>query len=100
ELLGDADALAEACYRPIVDYCDQRAIKLISDRTATAIGGDKLFILRFDDPSGLAPIVLPANWSTEIGWWPALAHEIGHDFFNSVANLELELRKELRLPGR
>jgi hypothetical protein len=100
ELLGDADALAESCYRPIVDYCKQRGIKLISDRTATAIGGDKLFILRFDDPSGLAPIVLPADWSTQIGWWPALSHEIGHDFFNSVANLELELRRELKLPGR
>jgi hypothetical protein len=98
ELLGDADALAEACYRPIVDYCHQRGIKLGSDRTATCIGGDKLFILSVDDPSGLAPIVLPRDWSTEIGWWPALAHEIGHDFWNSVTNLPAEMRRELRLP--
>jgi hypothetical protein len=99
ELLGDADALAEACYRPIVDYCRQRGIKLISDRTATCIGGDKLFILSVDDPSGLAPIVLPEDWATQIGWWPALAHEIGHDFHNSVPNLGGELRRALALPG-
>jgi hypothetical protein len=98
ELLGDADALAEACYRPIVDYCRNRGIKLISDRTATCIGGDKLFILAVDDPSGLAPIVLPAAWSTEIGWWPALAHEIAHDFYNSVPGLGDELRRKLSLP--
>jgi hypothetical protein len=99
ELLGDADALAESCYRPIVDYCRQRGIKLGSDRTATCIGGDKLFILSVDDPSGLAPIVLPSDWSTQIGWWPALAHEIGHDFHNSVPGLGGELRRELSLPG-
>ncbi len=98
DLLGDADALAESCYRPIVDYCRQRGIKLGSDRTATCIGGDKLFILSVDDPSGLAPIVLPADWANEIGWWPALAHEIGHDFFNSVTNLPAELRRALSLP--
>ena len=98
ELLGDADALSESCYRPVVDYCRQRGIKLSSDRTATCIGGDKLFILKADDPSGLAPIVLPADWSTEIGWWPALVHEIGHDFFNSVAGLGDELRSAVRLP--
>jgi hypothetical protein len=98
ELLGDSDALAEACYRPIVDYCRQRNIRLVSDRTATGIGGDKLFMLSIDDPSGMAPIVLPKDWSTEIGWWPAIAHEIGHDFYNSVAGLGAELRGTLKLP--
>jgi hypothetical protein len=83
----------------VVEYCRQRGIKLISDRTATCIGGDKLFILSLDDPSGLAPIVLPRDWATQIGWWPALAHEIGHDFHNSVPNLGDELRRALSLPG-
>jgi len=98
DLLGDSDALAAACYRPIVDFCTARGIPLASDRTATIIGGDKLYLLAVDDPSGLAPIVLPELWATDLGWWPALAHEIGHDFYLSIRGLDAELRNRLTLP--
>jgi hypothetical protein len=100
DLLGDADALAAACYGPIVDYCRRKDIRLTSDRTATAIGGDKLFLLSVDDPAGLAPIVLPEAWASDLGWWPALAHEIGHDFYNSVTGLPRELMAVLKLPAQ
>jgi hypothetical protein len=98
-LLAPSDALAAACYQPIVDFCSSRRIPLASDRTATALDGDKLYLLRVDDPSGLALIVLPGAWSTELVWWPAIAHEIGHDFYGSVRGLDGELRRRLRLPA-
>jgi hypothetical protein len=101
DLLGDADALADACYRPIVEHCRRRGIRLSSDRARTILGGDKLFFFSVDDPTGLATIVLPTAWATQIGWWPALAHEIAHDFYRSVAGLDAELTRRLRLvPGR
>jgi hypothetical protein len=97
ELLGDADALADASYTPIVEYCDNRGIPLSSDRTATMVGGDKLFFLSIDDPTGLAAIVLPETFAGELMTWPAIAHEIAHDFFRSVNGLPGELRRACEL---
>ena len=96
-LLDDTDALANASYAPIVEYCKQRDIALASDRAATAIDGDKLFFMSIDDPSGLATIVLPSSFSTDISTWPAIAHEIAHDFFRSVDGLPRQLRAQLQL---
>ncbi len=104
ELLGDTDALAGASYAPIVEFCARRAIPLSSDRAATIVGGDKLFFLSVDEPTGLAAIVLPESFTSELMTWPAIAHEIAHDFFHSVSGLPAELRRaaglgtELRLP--
>ena len=39
----------------------------------------------------LAPIGLPENYRTEPWWWPAIAHEIAHDFYVSLPGLEPEL---------
>src|SRR5438445_655449 len=40
ELIDDADTLAEACYRPIVDYCRTSDVPLSSNRTAAVFGDD------------------------------------------------------------
>ncbi len=99
ELLIGADALGGACYRPIVEFCRAHDIALSSNRVATAIDGDKLFFLGLDEPSGLALVVLPERWARELVWWPALAHEMGHDFYNSVDGLGKELSTKLGLAG-
>lgn len=96
-LLADTDALAIASYAPIVEYCTNRRIPLSSDRAGTIVGGDKLFFCSVDDPTGLAAIVVPDSFRTEIITWPAIAHEIAHDFFRSVTGLGAELRRALRL---
>ncbi len=97
DLLGDTDALANAAYAPIVEFCRNRGIPLSSDRAATVVGADKLFFLSVDDPSGLAAVVLPAAFGTEIETWPAIAHEIAHDFFRSVDGLGPQLRSVLQI---
>ena len=106
-LLGDADALAEACYRPIVDYARGEGISLTFERAVTVLGDSDLFIALFDNPARIAPIVLPVDWAVQVAWWPALVHEVGHCFYRSVLtvgtggkrrSLDGELRSRLKLP--
>jgi hypothetical protein len=106
-LLGDADALAEACYRPIVEYARGASIPLTFERAATVLGDSDLFAALFENPARLAPIVLPADWPVQVAWWPALVHEVGHCFYRSVLSvgaggqrrsLDGELRARLKLP--
>jgi hypothetical protein len=97
DLLADTDALASASYAPIVEYCNNRRIVLSSDRAATIIGGDKIFFMSVDDPTGLAAIVVPTSFQREIIAWPAIAHEIAHDFYRSVKDLPAQLHAALRL---
>lgn len=96
-LLGDADALAEACYRPLFEFARGSGIRLRSSRAATFLGDKDLAVFTGFIPLGLAPIILPSDWATEIGWWPALAHEIGHDFHASVVGFDAELRRRTGL---
>jgi hypothetical protein len=96
-LLGDADALAEACYRPLFEFARGSGVRLRSSRAATFLGDKDMAIFTGFIPAGLAPIILPSAWSTEIGWWPALAHEIGHDFHASVVGFDAELRRRTGL---
>ena len=96
-LLGDSDALANACYDPILDYARGRDLPVLHDEVATLLGDEDLAAIVGPVPH-LAPIVLPPAWATEVAWWPALAHEVGHCFYRSVEGLDAELRRTLQLP--
>jgi hypothetical protein len=92
ELIDDADALAAACYRPVLEYCRNLGIPLSSDRTATLFGdGCSPALGRIDDPTGLALLHLPWEWLSEVHRWPAIGHEVGHDFYDSVRGLDQEV---------
>ncbi len=98
ELIDDADALAAACYLPILDYCRGAEIPLSSDRTATLFGdGCSPALGRIDDPTGLALLHLPWEWLSEVHRWPAIGHEVGHDFYDSVRGLDQELLRRTGL---
>ena len=98
ELIDDADALAEACYLPVVEFCQKRGLPLSSDRVATLFGGDcSPALARVDDPAGLAILQLPWSWLAEVHRWPAVAHEVGHDFYMSVTGLDDQLLARLDL---
>ncbi|HXI59231.1 MAG TPA: hypothetical protein VNO55_24360 [Polyangia bacterium] len=95
ELIDDADTLAEACYRPVVDYCRTNDVPLSSNRTAAVFGDDCSPSLgRIDDPTGLAILHLPWKWLAEVHRWPAIGHEVGHDFYASVAGLDEQLLRQ------
>lgn len=92
ELIDDADALADACYAPVLAYCRANAVPLSSDRAATVFGDDcSPALRRLDDPTGLAILCLPWSWLSELPRWTAIGHEVGHDFYESVPGLDAEV---------
>lgn len=98
--LGDADKLAAACYEPIIDFANAGRIRL---STSTPVA---MLEERFDlgiwvgfIPTGIAPIFLPPYFLQRVVWWPALAHEIGHDFLAAAHGVEDQLRAQLGLPS-
>jgi hypothetical protein len=94
--LGDADALALACYEPVAEFARAHGLALTSNLPVTELGYD-LSIWTAFIPTGLAPIWLPQDFFSRIAWWPALAHEIAHDFYASTAGLDRGLREQLGL---
>ena len=80
--LGDADALAEACYAPIIEFARTRGLALTCSGRDRA-GDFDLGIWTGFIPTPIAPIFLPTDFFARAAWWPAIAHEIGHDFLAS-----------------
>ncbi|WP_441292651.1 hypothetical protein ACSRUE_21645 [Sorangium sp. KYC3313] len=97
--LGDADALADACYAPVIAFARAEGLPLRSGAPATQLTGFDLAIWTGFIPTSIAPIFLPVDFFSTPLRWPALAHEIGHDFLASVDGLEPALRRELGLGG-
>jgi hypothetical protein len=56
-------------------------------------------LARIDDPTGLAILNLPWEWLGEVHRWPAIGHEVGHDFYDSVPGLDQELLSRTGLAG-
>ncbi|WP_437807340.1 hypothetical protein [Sorangium sp. So ce1078] len=98
--LGDADALADACYAPVIAFARAEGLPLRSGSPVTQLTRFDLAIWTGFIPTSIAPIFLPADFFATPLRWPALAHEIGHDFLASVDGLEPALRRELGLPAR
>jgi hypothetical protein len=46
----------------------------------------------------VAPLRLPVGFEHSLWRWPAIAHEVAHDFYYSLEPLDRELRARLRLP--
>ncbi|MBI5545227.1 MAG: hypothetical protein HY901_15160 [Deltaproteobacteria bacterium] len=97
--LGDADALAEACYAPIVRFAQAEGLPLTTAWPVTRLSEMNLAIWTGFAPTSIAPIFLPQGFFDSFSYWPALAHEIGHDFLISVRGLDQALREELRIPS-
>lgn len=97
--LGDADRLAEACYRPVLTFAQAEGIKITSNHPVVSLSRFDLQIWTGLIPTSIAPIFLPPGFFDRIAWWPALGHEIGHDFYASVDGFDAALRRDLRLPS-
>lgn len=93
--LGDADALANACYAPVANFAHGKGIPLTSLIPATHLGAFEMSTWTGFIPTSIAPIFLPEDFFERAVWWTAIAHEIAHDFLVSVTGLEGRLRAEL-----
>jgi len=96
--LGDADDLAQACYTPLVEFARALRLPLSSHQPVTYYDKKgQMGVLTGFVPTGLAPIELPGSFFSRITWWPALAHEIAHDFYVSTNGFDAAIRQELGL---
>ncbi len=95
--LGDADRLADSCYGPVIAYAEAEGLPLSTAHPATQLAPVDLSIWTGFAPTQIAPIFLPTVFFDNLVFWPALAHEVGHDFFRSVRGLDPSLRRELSL---
>ncbi len=95
--LGDVDALADACYQPIVAHAQAEGLPLRSAFPAAQLSQFDLSLWTGFAPTSLAPLFLPPDFLDRVSAWPAVGHEIGHDFLISVEGLEPRLRAELKL---
>jgi hypothetical protein len=93
--LGDADTLADACYQPILTFARAEGLPITTSTPATHLGDFQLSIWTGFIPTSVAPIFLPPDFFRKVAWWPAIAHEIGHDFLASISELDAGLRAEL-----
>jgi hypothetical protein len=96
-VLGDADALARACYSPILEFARHHQLPIVSNTPMTLFYPSGTFIELAFIQHKLAPIGLPQNFRHEPWWWPAIAHEIAHDFYVSLPAIEPELSQKLDL---
>ena len=99
EAVGDADALAQGCYQPVLDFARMNRVPLTSAQPVTLLTPFDMSTWVGFIPTGVAPLFLPPTFFEDIRWWPAVAHEIGHDFLAATPGLETNLRLQLGLPS-
>ena len=96
--VGDADAMADACYAPLFDFARVQGIALRTSQPVVVTGDWDLSIVPRFASTRVAPLRLPTGAEHSLWRWPAIAHEVGHDFYYSVEHLDGDLHARLGLP--
>jgi hypothetical protein len=96
--VGDADAMADACYAPILEFARARGLDLRTSQPVVVTGDWDLSIVPRFASTRVAPLRLPVGFEHSLWRWPAIAHEVAHDFYYSLEPLDRELHARLRLP--
>ena len=98
--LADADAIADACYGPILDLARAQGLGLRTSQPVSVSGDWSLSIVPRFASTRVAPLRIPADFDDSLWHWPAIAHEVAHDFYYSLDNFARDLRARLGLPHR
>jgi hypothetical protein len=96
--VGDADAMADACYAPILEFTRAHGLNLKTSRPVVVTGDWDLSIVPRFASTRVAPLRLPVGFERSLWGWPAIAHEVAHDFYYSLEPLDRELHARLHLP--
>ncbi|MBW2161913.1 MAG: hypothetical protein JRH14_18435 [Deltaproteobacteria bacterium] len=96
--VGDADAMADACYAPILEFARAQGVDLRTSQPVVVTGDWDLSIVPRFASTRVAPLRLPVGFERNLWRWPAIAHEIAHDFYYSLEPLDRELHARLHLP--
>jgi hypothetical protein len=95
--VGDADAMADAFYAPLLEFATAQGLKLTTSQPVVVTGDWDLSIVPRFASTRVAPLRLPSGFERSLWSWPAIAHEIAHDFYYSLEPLDRELHARLRL---
>ena len=98
--LADADAMADACYAPILELARVQGLNLRTSQPFAVTGDWKLSIVPRFASTRVAPLRLPVGFDHSLWQWPAIAHEVAHDFYFSLETIPRGLRDRLGLPDR
>jgi hypothetical protein len=96
--LGDADTIADALYAPILQHARVQGLDLRTSTPVTITGDWGLSIVPRFASTRVAPLRLPAGFDRDVLRWPALAHEVAHDFYYSLDSIKAGLHERLSLP--
>ena len=96
--VGDADAMADACYAPILKFANAQGLDLKTSQPVVVTGDWDLSIVPRFASTRVAPLRLPVGFERSLWGWPAIAHEVAHDFYYSLEPLDRELHARLHLP--
>jgi hypothetical protein len=96
--VGDADAMADACYAPILEFARAQGVDLKTSQPVVVTGDWDLSIVPRFASTRVAPLRLPVDFERSLWRWPAIAHEVAHDFYYSLEPLDRELHARLHLP--
>jgi hypothetical protein len=98
--LAEADAVADSCYAPILELARIQGLSLRTSQPVSVTGDWSLSVVPRFASTRVAPLRLPAGFEHSLWHWPAIAHEVAHDFYFSLENIERGLRGRLGLPNR
>lgn len=98
--LADADAIADACYAPILELARVQGLDLRTTKPVTVSGNWSLSIVPRFASTRVAPLRIPRGFERDVFQWPAIAHEVASDFYYSLGSIDQSLRTRLKLPTR
>jgi hypothetical protein len=96
--LADADEMASACYAPMLEFARARGLGLKTSQPIVVTGDWDLSIVPQFASTRVAPLRLPVGFERSLWHWPAIAHEVAHDFYYSLEHFEPDLHARLALP--
>ncbi len=97
--VSEADAIADACYAPLLEHARAQDLRLRTSKPVVVLGDWSLSIVPRFASTRVAPLRLPAGFEHSLWLWPAIAHEVAHDFYYSLEGLEDGLHRRLGLPS-
>lgn len=98
-LLADADAVADALYAPLLELARVQGLDLRTSQPVAIMGDWTLSIVPRFASTRVAPLRLPRDFEQDVFRWPAIAHEVAHDFYYSLESMDESLRARLALPA-
>jgi len=96
--LEAADEMVDACYAPILAFARAQGLALTANQPVVVPGDWDRYSVPQLAPTRIAPLRLPAGLEQSLWRWPAIAHEVAHDFYYGLRGFDRQVHDRLGLP--